>query len=99
MGTHEDPLLRAGMNREALVSLVTRMRPNRFEESDEESGHDDSSDDSDDERAGCGLGKDGKIKDCDGYGKARSELLIVNPQRLEGARVGDGRLRGREISL
>merc|ERR1712050_754033 len=95
--THEDPLLRAGMQREEIVQLMHRTRQvNRF-------GDDDDDDDDDDEgrNSGGGFGsvEGDRIVHDDGYGKVKSALLLVNPQREGGRRAGDGRLRRCEVGI
>merc|ERR1712060_299049 len=90
--THEDPLLRAGMSREEMIRLMQRSK--QVDEDDN-----DDNDDGLDGDSGFGRVEGEKIVHDDGYGKARCALLLVNPQRDGGRRVGDSRVRGHEVDI
>mmetsp|Transcript_34095 Transcript_34095/g.102823 ORF Transcript_34095/g.102823 Transcript_34095/m.102823 type:complete len:731 (+) Transcript_34095:722-2914(+) len=84
---HEVPRIRAGMDLSSLISLVVKSRVRRGLDYEEEDGQREHAD------------AVRTVEYCDGYGKARSTLVLVNPASLSGRRLQDGRLRGNEVSL
>jgi len=95
---HERPLLRAGLVWNQVVSLVGRVLTGG-ENIDENSDDSDSDSHDDDHEAGAQpVAQGSEIIDYQGaYGRAKANLVMINPTHDE--RIGDGGLRGREMSL